>query len=123
MDPAHPPADPRARGRRLRGRGFAYALYVHSKFPGYGAAWAAWVADVAVNARTGEVKVEKVTVGHDAGLMINPDGVRHQIHGNVVQSTSARWSSRCRSTKTAWPRWSGVPIRSSRSRKCPKSTC
>ena len=75
-------------GDWLRGRGFAYALYVHSKFPGYGAAWAAWVADVAVNARTGEVKVEKVTVGHDAGLMINPDGVRHQIHGNVVQSTS-----------------------------------
>lgn len=75
-------------GDWLRGRGFAYALYVHSKFPGYGAAWAAWVADVAVNARTGEVKVEKVTVGHDAGLMINPDGVRHQIHGNVMQSTS-----------------------------------
>jgi nicotinate dehydrogenase subunit B len=46
------------------------------------------VADVAVNAITGEVKVEKVTVGHDAGLMINPDGVQHQIHGNVVQSTS-----------------------------------
>jgi nicotinate dehydrogenase subunit B len=76
------------RGDWLRGRGFAYALYVHSKFPGYGAAWAAWVADVAVNAITGEVKVEKVTVGHDAGLMINPDGVQHQIHGNVVQSTS-----------------------------------
>ncbi|WP_242124735.1 molybdopterin cofactor-binding domain-containing protein [Sphingobium sp. Sx8-8] len=75
-------------GDWLRGRGFAYALYVHSKFPGYGAAWAAWVADVAVNARTGEVRVEKVTVGHDAGLMINPDGVRHQIHGNVIQSTS-----------------------------------
>ncbi|MDF0544804.1 molybdopterin-dependent oxidoreductase [Sphingobium sp. H39-3-25] len=75
-------------GDWLRGRGFAYALYVHSKFPGYGAAWAAWVADVAVNARTGEVRVEKVTVGHDAGLMINPDGVRHQIHGNVVQSAS-----------------------------------
>jgi nicotinate dehydrogenase subunit B len=75
-------------GDWLRGRGFAYALYVHSKFPGYGAAWAAWVADVAVHAKTGEIKVEKVTVGHDAGLMINPEGVRHQIHGNVIQSTS-----------------------------------
>lgn len=73
---------------RLRGRGFAYALYVHSKFPGYGAAWAAWVADVSVDVRTGEVSVEKVTVGHDAGLMVNPAGVQHQIHGNVVQSTS-----------------------------------
>lgn len=86
-----PHTRPQTLGREgdwLRGRGFAYALYVHSKFPGYGAAWAAWVADVAVNAVTGEVKVEKVTVGHDAGLMINPDGVQHQIHGNVVQSTS-----------------------------------
>jgi nicotinate dehydrogenase subunit B len=70
------------------GKGFAYALYVHSKFPGYGAAWAAWVADVTVNVRTGDVVVSKVTVGHDAGLLINPDGVRHQIHGNVIQSTS-----------------------------------
>ncbi len=72
----------------LKGRGFAYALYVHSKFPGYGAAWAAWVADVSVNPATGEVSVTKVTVGHDAGLMINPAGVQHQIHGNVIQSTS-----------------------------------
>ncbi|MFD2181803.1 molybdopterin cofactor-binding domain-containing protein [Rhodoplanes azumiensis] len=71
-----------------RGRGFAYALYVHSKFPGYGAAWAAWVADVAVDTTTGEVAVSKVTVGQDSGLMINPDGVRHQIQGNVIQSTS-----------------------------------
>jgi nicotinate dehydrogenase subunit B len=31
---------------------------------------------------------EAVVVGQDTGLMVNPDGVRHQIHGNVVQSTS-----------------------------------
>src|SRR5271154_2212414 len=72
----------------LHGRGFAYALYVHSKFPGSGAAWSAWVADVAVNADTGEVALTKITVGQDSGLMINPDGVKHQIHGNVIQSTS-----------------------------------
>jgi nicotinate dehydrogenase subunit B len=72
----------------VRGRGFAYALYVHSKFPGYGAAWSAWVADVAVNKATGDVSVTRVVAGQDSGLMINPDGVRHQIHGNVIQSTS-----------------------------------
>jgi nicotinate dehydrogenase subunit B len=71
----------------VHGRGFAYALYVHSKFPGYGAAWSAWVADVAVNKATGDVSVTRVVVGQDSGLMINPDGVRHQIHGNVIQST------------------------------------
>jgi nicotinate dehydrogenase subunit B len=61
---------------------------MHSKFPGYGAAWSAWIADVAVNKATGDVSVTRVVAGQDSGLMINPDGVRHQIHGNVIQSTS-----------------------------------
>jgi nicotinate dehydrogenase subunit B len=77
-----------AEGDIIRGRGFAYALYVHSQFPGYGAAWSAWIADVAVNKATGDVSVTRVVAGQDSGLMINPDGVRHQIHGNVIQSTS-----------------------------------
>jgi nicotinate dehydrogenase subunit B len=75
-------------GDIVRGRGFAYALYVHSKFPGYGAAWSAWIADVAVNKVTGDVSVTRVVAGQDSGLLINPDGVRHQIQGNVIQSTS-----------------------------------
>ncbi|MEO8134530.1 MAG: c-type cytochrome, partial [Betaproteobacteria bacterium] len=77
-----------AGGDVVRGQGVAYARYFHSKWPGSGAAWAAWVADVEVNRATGEVHVSRVVVGHDAGLMINPAGVRHQIHGNVVQTTS-----------------------------------
>ena len=32
--------------------------------------------------------VRRVVVGHDAGTLINPAGVQHQIHGNVVQTTS-----------------------------------
>ncbi len=79
---------PVADGNIVRGRGFAYALYVHSQFPGFGAAWSAWIADVAVNTSTGDVSVTRVVAGQDSGLMINPDGVRHQIHGNVIQSTS-----------------------------------
>ena len=75
-------------GDVLRGRGFAYALYSHGPFPGRPAAWSAWVADVDVNRATGEVAVTRVTVGQDAGLMINPAGVEHQVHGNVIQSIS-----------------------------------
>lgn len=75
-------------GDFLKGQGFAYARYTHSRFPGFGAAWAAWVADVEVNRNTGEVHVRRVVVGQDAGLMINPAGVKQQIHGNVVQTTS-----------------------------------
>ena len=82
------PQQQAAEGDLLKGQGFAYARYVHSKFPGFGAAWAAWVADVEVNRVTGEVHVSRVVVGHDAGLMINPAGVQHQIHGNVLQTTS-----------------------------------
>ncbi|MGA8900142.1 MAG: molybdopterin cofactor-binding domain-containing protein [Bradyrhizobium sp.] len=78
----------RGEGDIAHGRGFAYALYVHSKFPGYAAAWSAWIADVAVDKATGDVSVTRVIAGQDSGLMINPDGVRHQIQGNVIQSTS-----------------------------------
>jgi nicotinate dehydrogenase subunit B len=78
----------RADGDILTGQGFAYAVYVHGPFPGHAAALAAWVAEVEVNRRTGEVVITRVTVGQDQGLMINPDGVRHQVHGNVIQSAS-----------------------------------
>ncbi len=72
----------------VRGRGFAQHQYVHGTFPGTGAAWCAWVCDVEVNLATGVVRVTRVHVGYDCGLMINPAGVRHQIHGNVIQSIS-----------------------------------
>ena len=96
----------------VRGRGFAYALYVHSIFPGYGAAWSAWIADVAVNKATGDVSVTRVVAGQDSGLMINPDGVRHQIHGNVIQSTSRALMEQVsfdRSTVTS-REWGAYPI-------------
>ncbi|MBU4612043.1 xanthine dehydrogenase family protein molybdopterin-binding subunit [Achromobacter sp. GG226] len=72
----------------LRGRGVAYARYVHSRFPGFGAAWAAWVIDLTVDPVSGQIVVERIVVGQDTGMMVNPDGVRHQIHGNVVQTLS-----------------------------------
>jgi nicotinate dehydrogenase subunit B len=80
--------EPLAEDGIVRGRGFAYALYVHGPFPGKPAAWSAWITDVAVNKATGDVSVTRVVAGQDSGLMINPEGVRHQIHGNVIQSTS-----------------------------------
>jgi len=69
----------------LHGRGLAYARYVHSRFPGFGAAWAAWVIDLSVHAGSGQIKVHKIVVGQDTGMVVNPDGVRHQIQGNVIQ--------------------------------------
>ncbi len=42
--PAHRNPAP-ADQRLVKGRGFAYARYYHSKFPGYGAAWATWICE------------------------------------------------------------------------------
>ncbi|MGT2476717.1 molybdopterin cofactor-binding domain-containing protein [Paraburkholderia terrae] len=98
--------------RFVRGRGIAYARYVHSRFPGFGAAWAAWVAELVVDRVTGEIRVERITIGQDTGTMINPDGVRHQIHGNVVQVLSRSLKERVRFAhgKVASREWGSYPI-------------
>ena len=88
-------------GDILFGQGFAYARYNHSAWPGFGAAWAAWVADVEVNRKTGQVHVRRVVVGHDAGLTINPAGVEHQVHGNVIQTTSRALKEEVRFAQSA----------------------
>lgn len=51
-------------------------------------AYVATVAEVHVNTSTGAIRVTRVVVAHDGGLIINPDGLRHQIEGNVIQSIS-----------------------------------
>jgi len=111
--PQQQPAD----GDLLKGQGFAYARYVHSRFPGFGAAYSAWVADVEVHRQTGEVHVRRVVVGHDAGLMVNPAGVQHQIHGNVVQTTSRALKEQTRidaAGAVATREWGSYPILSFR---------
>ena len=105
-------------GDILHGQGVAYARYIHSKWPGFGAAWAAWVADVDVNRKTGEVHVRRVVVGHDAGLTVNPAGVEHQVHGNVIQTTSRALHesvpTRTRDNAIAAREWGSYPILSFR---------
>jgi nicotinate dehydrogenase subunit B len=46
------------------------------------------VTEVAVDTQTGEVKVLQAWSAVDAGLVINPDGIRNQIEGGIVQSAS-----------------------------------
>ena len=48
----------------------------------------AQVADVEVDKSSGKVTVKKVTVAHDCGIIVNPDGLSNQIEGNVIQGTS-----------------------------------
>jgi isoquinoline 1-oxidoreductase beta subunit len=50
--------------------------------------WTACVAHVAVDRKTGEVKLKKLTVAMDVGTAINPDGVRAQIEGSTLWGAS-----------------------------------
>jgi hypothetical protein len=50
--------------------------------------WVAIVAEVEIDRRSGKVWARKFTVAHDCGLIVNPDGLRRCIEGNVVQGTS-----------------------------------
>ena len=102
---------PDANGK-LHGRGVAYARYIHSRFPGFGAAWAAWILDLSVDVASGQIVVRKIFVGQDTGMMVNPDGVRHQIHGNVVQTLSRVLKEQVRfdGDGVASREWGGYPL-------------
>jgi nicotinate dehydrogenase subunit B len=69
------------------GRGIGYARYKNSS------AYCAVVAEVeAVN----EVRVRRLTIAVDAGLVINPDGAENQIEGGAIQATSWALKERVR---------------------------
>ena len=46
------------------------------------------VAEVEVDKSNGKVAVRRVTLVHDCGLIVNPDGLKNQIEGNVIQGVS-----------------------------------
>jgi CO/xanthine dehydrogenase Mo-binding subunit len=69
-------------GDVARGRGLAYVKYELVR------TYVGAVADVEVDLKTGKVRVTKFYVAHDCGQIINPDGLRNQIEGNVVQTVS-----------------------------------
>ncbi len=48
-------------------------------------AFAAQIAEVAVDPETGEVNLRQLTTAHDTGVIINPVGHQGQIDGGVVQ--------------------------------------
>ncbi|WP_028222017.1 xanthine dehydrogenase family protein molybdopterin-binding subunit [Paraburkholderia oxyphila] len=77
-----------------------------------GGAYVAAVCCVAVNAQTGETRVSRVFVAHDCGLIVNPDGLRNQIQGCVVQTISRTMKEEFRFSATAMLTldWASYPI-------------
>jgi len=66
----------------LRGRGLSYVYYELSR------TYVGIVVDVEVDRKSGKTRVTHAAVVHDCGQIINPDGVRNQIEGGVIQTVS-----------------------------------
>jgi CO/xanthine dehydrogenase Mo-binding subunit len=69
-------------GDMAHGRGISYVHYKHQE------AYIAMGMEVAVERATGRIHVERVACTHDCGQIINPDGVRAQVEGNILQTLS-----------------------------------
>ena len=73
---------PQENHEEAMGRGVACVAYEGDN--GY----AALIADVLVNRRTGVVRPRKFTVAIDCGPISNPDGLRNQVEGGLLQGMS-----------------------------------
>jgi CO/xanthine dehydrogenase Mo-binding subunit len=75
-----PSPAPAGSGNIAKGRGIALTQRARTIV--------ATVAEVEVNKTNGQVAVKRIVCSHDCGLMINPDGVKNQVEGNVIQGVS-----------------------------------
>ncbi len=95
-----------AGGDVAKGRGVAYLRYNNAT------TYVAAVVEVAVNRKTGAIVVERMTVAHDCGQIVNPDGVTNQIEGGAIQTVG-----RTLMEQVTWDRskvtsvdWASYPI-------------
>jgi nicotinate dehydrogenase subunit B len=88
------------------GRGFAFARYKNL------AAYAAIATEVEVRKDTGEIRLVRVVAAVDSGEAVNPDGIRNQMEGGIIQSAS--WTLQeavaFDATRVTSLDWGGYPI-------------
>jgi nicotinate dehydrogenase subunit B len=88
------------------GVGFAFAQYKNLM------AYFAIAVEIAIVPETGDVQIERVVAAVDCGQIVNPNGVRNQIEGGILQSAS--WSLFEQTTfdthRITSYDWSGYPI-------------
>jgi CO/xanthine dehydrogenase Mo-binding subunit len=70
------------RARPGHGRGFAFAKYKNI------AAYCAIALDLEADRETGIIRLGRAVAVDDSGQAVNPDGIRNQIEGAIVQSAS-----------------------------------
>ena len=71
-------------GDGTRGRGIGFAKYKTL------ASYVAVVAEVEIDRKSGRIRVPRAFAAGDAGQVVNPDGLKNQIEGGMIQS--ARWT-------------------------------
>jgi CO/xanthine dehydrogenase Mo-binding subunit len=64
------------------GRGFAFARYKNL------GAYAAIAVEVEVDRESGRTRLRRAVAATDSGQAVNPDGIRNQIEGGILQSAS-----------------------------------
>jgi CO/xanthine dehydrogenase Mo-binding subunit len=103
---ARPSPKPAGGSGPATGRGIASVHYEGRD------AYVAVVAEVEVDRATGNVKVRRVSVAHDAGIIINPDGIKNQVEGGVIQSISRALKEEVRFDRSGVTSldWTGYPI-------------
>jgi CO/xanthine dehydrogenase Mo-binding subunit len=106
---ARPSPKPGAALGTVSGRGIACVAYEGDN--GY----AALIAQVEVDQTSGQVQVKRFVVAHDCGPISNPDGLRNQIEGGILQGTSRAlgeeitWSDR-QVTSIDWQSYKTLPL-------------
>ena len=88
------------------GRGFAFARYKNL------GAYCAIALDLSVEHETGRIGIGRVVAAVDSGQPINPDGIRNQIEGAIVQSASWTLYEQVNFTPDGVTSrdWSGYPV-------------
>jgi CO/xanthine dehydrogenase Mo-binding subunit len=93
----------------VTGRGIACVAYEGDN--GY----AALIAEVEVDQTSGRVQVKHFLVAHDCGPISNPEGLRNQIEGGLLQGTSRAlgeeitWDDR-KVTSIDWQSYNTLPL-------------
>jgi CO/xanthine dehydrogenase Mo-binding subunit len=78
----------------------------------HGGAYAAVVADVTVNKKSGKISVTHLYAAQDSGFAVNPDLIYNQMVGNIIQGTSRALSEEVTFNKNQVTSidWIGYPI-------------
>jgi CO/xanthine dehydrogenase Mo-binding subunit len=92
--------------RRDHGFGFAFGQYKNIM------AYVALAVEIRVERSTGAVHILRVTAAVDCGQGVNPDGIRNQIEGGILQSSSWTLYEKLQFTPNAITSvdWASYPI-------------